>query len=448
MQLNDINSKDIAYKSSEINNFKEPAKKSFSSLDYQSISPMPPETSVTVFNFKNLDLQKKIKEEEINRSIKNFLSFKNPKSAKIQQIFLEATEYLKILEQEQQINSSHLQTRLNQIREELLVKKSYWQTTEELTYGAKVAWRNNARCIGRLFWKELIVRDLRHLQTAEEVFAACVEHITLATNKGKIQPIISIFKPGVRILNPFLIRYAGYEGKNNRIVGDPASVNFTKLVQTLGWKGQGSSYDFLPLVIHVPGAKPQIFELPSEVVMEVNIAHPEYDWFAELNLKWYVLPVVSDKELHIGGVSYTCSPFNGWYMGTEIGARNFGDSDRYNILPIIAKKMGLNTNSHSSLWKDRAIVELNIAVLHSFAKHGATIVDHHTASRQFMQHLKREQKLGRTVPADWGWIVPPLSASTTEVFHHEYKNEFLLPNFFDRSQTCGETPKSGCPFHS
>ena len=32
----------------------------------------------------------------------------------------------------------------------------------------------------------------------------------------------------------------------------------------------------------------------------------------------------------------------------------------------IGKKMGLDTNSNASLWKDRALVEANVAVIHSF----------------------------------------------------------------------------------
>ena len=39
------------------------------------------------------------------------------------------------------------------------------------------------------------MRDLRHLTTAEDIFAAIVEHIELATNQGKIRPTISIFAP-------------------------------------------------------------------------------------------------------------------------------------------------------------------------------------------------------------------------------------------------------------
>lgn len=36
-----------------------------------------------------------------------------------------------------------------------------------------------------------------------------------------------------------------------------------------------------------------------------------------------------------------------------------------NLQPI-AEKMGLDTKKSSSLWKDRALVEINIAVLYSY----------------------------------------------------------------------------------
>lgn len=47
----------------------------------------------------------------------------------------------------------------------------------------------------------------------------------------------------------------------------------------------------------------------------------------------------------------------------------------------------------SSLWKDKALVEVNIAVLHSFQMKNVTIVDHHTASESFMKHYENEIKL-------------------------------------------------------
>jgi len=46
-----------------------------------------------------------------------------------------------------------------QIEDELERTGTYWQSAEELEYGAKVAWRNSTRCIGRLYLQNLVVRD-------------------------------------------------------------------------------------------------------------------------------------------------------------------------------------------------------------------------------------------------------------------------------------------------
>jgi nitric-oxide synthase len=164
-----------------------------------------------------------------------------------------------------------------------------------------------------------------------------------------------------------------------------------------------------------------------------------------LGLKWHAVPVIFNMRLEIGGISYTAAPFNGWYMGTEVGARNLGDVKRYNLLPVIAQKMGLEMHSDRTLWKDRALIELNVAVLHSFAQQGVTMVDHHTASRQFVLHEDLEKQAGRTTPADWGWIVPPISGSTTPVFHTPYDNHILTPNLFYQDEPWREQKQLRCP---
>ena len=48
-------------------------------------------------------------------------------------------------------------------------------------------------------------------------------------------------------------------------------------------------------------------------------------------------------------------------MGTEIGARDLGDEARYNRLPAIAHRLGLDLSSPQSLWRDRALLELMYA---------------------------------------------------------------------------------------
>lgn len=59
-----------------------------------------------------------------------------------------------------------------------------------------------------------------------------------------------------------------------------------------------------------------------------------YDWFKELGLKWYALPAVSNMRLDCGGLEFTATAFNGWYMGTEIGCRNLSDANRLNIIEV------------------------------------------------------------------------------------------------------------------
>lgn len=58
-----------------------------------------------------------------------------------------------------------------------------------------------------------------------------------------------------------------------------------------------------------------------------------------------------------------------------------------------------------------------------------TIVDHHAATASFMKHLENEQKARGGCPADWAWIVPPISGSLTPVFHQEMVNYILSPTF-------------------
>ncbi|WP_342576196.1 nitric oxide synthase oxygenase [Solibacillus sp. FSL K6-1781] len=314
-------------------------------------------------------------------------------------------------------------------------------TTDELTHGARVAWRNSNKCIGRLFWNSLNVFDQRHLLNEVEIYEALLHHIDFATNNGKIRPAITLFDPKrVRVWNHQLIRYAGYE-TDDGIVGDSDSIEFTKICENLGWQGARSNYDVLPLVIQVDNWEPMFFEIPEKHVLEVAITHPDYD-FSKLNMKWYAVPIISSMRFNIAGVDFQAAPFNGWYMGTEIGARNLADTYRYNFLPKVGEAMGLDTAMNASLWKDRALVELNVAVLHSFKKAGVSIVDHHTAAQQFQLFQKQEHASGREVTGNWVWLVPPLSPATTDLYHEPIANTIKKPNYFYPALTGSKTPAS------
>jgi len=134
-------------------------------------------------------------------------------------------------------------------------------------------------------------------------------------------------------------RYVGYQQADGSVLGDPASVELTKEIMALGWKGCSprTAFDLLPVVIQFPGKPPHIFQIPESFVLEVPnvspvprvcwhiftlgafpcscprwlqvpLAHPEYKWFAEFGLKWYAVPVISNFRLEIGGISYTACP--------------------------------------------------------------------------------------------------------------------------------------------
>lgn len=304
----------------------------------------------------------------------------------------------------------------------------------DLAEAARQAWRESVRCIGRLHWRSLQVFDARSLDDVDSVFDACVSHLRMATNGGRIVPTQTVFAPwhpeqmnGVRIWNHQLLRYAGYRLSDGSVLGDPMNAAFTELAVSLGWSppSEPGRFDLLPLVIEA-GGKLALRELPRDAVLEVPLEHPGYRWFGKLGLRWHAVPAISDMMLVTLGDVFPCAPFNGWYMGTEIGARNLGDAARYDLLPEIAGLLGLRRDR--GLWKDHALLVLNEAVLHSFERDGVRIVDHHQASREFLTHCEREQGQGREVQAEWSWIVPPISASATGVFHRLYPLRPRLPN--------------------
>jgi nitric-oxide synthase len=141
------------------------------------------------------------------------------------------------------------------------------------------------------------------------------------------------------------------------------------------------------------------------------------------------VPAVSSLRLEIAGLQFPAAPFSGWYMETEIGARNLGDADRYNLLPEVARRLGIPRGRPSTLWKDRALVELNRAVLHSFQQAGVRLIDHHSAAQSHLAFEEAEAKAGRKVHGRWDWLVPPMSGSTTPLWNRSYDPTEFSPNF-------------------
>jgi len=180
------------------------------------------------------------------------------------------------------------------------------------------------------------------------------------------------------------------------LIGDPLNLELTRAIESLGWRPPGGPDRFviLPLVIKTPHQRPQLYEIPLDATLEVPISHPEFSWFAELGLRWPALPAISNMRLEIGGINYLATPFSGWYAGYEIGARNLSDANRYDMLSVIARRLGLDL-AKESLWRDTAILELNRAVLHSYRKASVSIVDHPEVAAKFELFCKQEESAGR-----------------------------------------------------
>lgn len=354
-----------------------------------------------------------------------------------------ATEFIHTMYRELGYDETTIKQRLDDIQDQINQTGTYRHTSEELTYGARMAWRNSNRCIGRLFWETLIVQDARDVKDNDGFIDAIHKHLAEATNNGKIQSYITIFAPEDDnppiIYNNQLIRYAGYEN-----AGDPAERTITQLAQHMGWEGKGTDFDVLPLIYQLPGEQhPRMHELPESLVFEVPIEHRSYPKLKDLGLKWYAVPIISNMDLKIGGITYPTIPFNGWYMVNEIAVRNFTDTYRYNLLEKVAEAFEFDTLKNTSFNKDRVMVELNDAVYHSFKKAGASIVDHLTAAKQFEHFERNEAQANREVTGKWSWLVPSLSPTLVSNYHHGYKNVMKEPNFFYKKKA----ESTGCPFH-
>ncbi|XP_018101804.1 nitric oxide synthase, inducible [Xenopus laevis] len=385
---------------------------------------------------KNLGCQSKICQGSI---MNPKVYIRGPRTEPVPQdeILLQAIEFVNQYYssfKEPQIEN-HL-NRLETVAKEIECTGTYQLTKDELIYATKMAWRNAPRCIGRIQWSNLQVFDARDCKTTKEMFDHLCRHLNYSSNGGNIRSAITIFpqrtdgKHDFRVWNSQLVRYAGFQMPDGSILGDPASIEFTELCIHLGWKPQYSRFEILPLVLQANGQDPDLFEIPSDIIDEVPIEHPKYEWFKELGLRWYTLPAVANMLLEVGGIEFSACPFNGWYMGTEIGVRDFCDVQRYNVLEEVGRRLGLETHKLTSLWKDQAAIELNIAVLYSFQKHNVTIMDHHSAAESFMKHLENEYRLRGGCPADWVWLVPPMSGSITPVFHQEMLNYILSPFYY------------------
>jgi nitric-oxide synthase, bacterial len=351
----------------------------------------------------------------------------------------EARAFLSTFHGESGQGMSAFNKRWAEVRRSLNKTGTYQHTEEELAFGARVAWRNHGRCIGRIYWESLEVVDCRRTSEPAAMMDRMCTHMRETVGDGRIRSMISVFAPirpntiPAYFESPQITQYAGYVQKDGTVIGDRQNVEFTRVAMSLGFRPpeEIGQFDLLPVLIRDRNDRRILFDLPRDCIREVPIVHPQYKQIEQLNLKWYAAPCLSGMILTIGGVDYPCAPFSGFYMATEIASRDFADQKRYDLLPTVGKSLGYNLNNvGDNLWKDKALTELNIAVLHSFRSAGVSIIDHHLASRQFIEFHHREQVNGRKVAGDWRWIVPPQASPSCEVFHLRMRNFHPVPNYY------------------
>jgi nitric-oxide synthase len=291
-------------------------------------------------------------------------------------IYAEAEKFIRMFHQARP-KAGQVEARLAKMRAEVAATGTYRHTPAELAFGARLALRDSGWCPADVPWRELLVRDLRNVRDGVAVAEACAEHLRMATSAGRINPMVTVFapdtpwRPGPRIRNDQLVRYAGYREPDEvggGVLGDRRYVDFTIGVCRLGWRPPTgrSAFDLLPLVVETAHDEVTPYPLPKDVVLEVPLEHPELSWFTAMDLRWHAVPVISNRCLTIGGISYPAAPFNGVYICNAIGEDVLADESAYGLAGTIAARLGLDTSSERTLWRERATHELNRAVLHSF----------------------------------------------------------------------------------
>lgn len=348
----------------------------------------------------------------------------------------EARAFVKLFFTEHPSSKQHRSRRLAEVDRALKVHGSYVHTSEELAFGARVAWRNHARCIGRLYWRALEIRDRRDVTDPDAIAQDVAEHMRRALNGGKVRSVITVYPPAVPGALPAHIdagqitRYAGHLQRKGEVIGDRANVEATRQAKAAGWQGTQSAFDVLPVPIVTANGHRLHRTLPPDVTRHIPLTHPTYKAFGALGLQWYAVPCISGMIMSIGGIDYPCAPFNGFYMGTEIASRNLADPWRYDALSTAARAFDLDPDGADTLWRDRTLTELNSAILHSYQQAGVTLIDHHTAARDFMRFRDNEAAHGRKMHADWAWIVPPQASAISPPFHIGMQDAQAVPNYY------------------
>ncbi|KAL8898175.1 MAG: hypothetical protein Q9207_006841 [Kuettlingeria erythrocarpa] len=339
-----------------------------------------------------------------------------------------------------EIRSNACEGAIRENRQQGIVGGNWEQTPAELEFGIRRAWRNARKCIMRSHSDELKLCDMRNITTSAEMASELLQHMCEAFNGGNVIPTVFLFPPrrvnsrGPMIWNHQVLEFAGYEMGDGSILGDPVSVELTRAIVELGWTPPSprTRWDLLPLVVMAEGDVPAMVEVPSPLRDVVNIRHPRYgDEFQKLDLRWVSVPALTRLGFDIGGMQYTAAPFIGWFMDAEIGVRDLADTFRYNVLPDVARALGLLNGKDGDMVEDledlpeyerlavlsRAQTELTFAVHWSYQQAKVSMSDTLTSSMKWCRYDDEfKAKNGFRLPADPYWLAPP-QGSIVPVWH-------------------------------
>ncbi len=169
-----------------------------------------------------------------------------------------------------------------EVRRQLSRSSYYEHTPEELAFAARLAWRNHARCIRRLFWESLEVFDCRQLADSDAMAERMDAHLREANHDGRIRAIISIFAP-VRgndlpawSESDQISRYACHRLPGGQWLGDRMNIEDTQTAVSMGWRPEGEPgrFDLLPWFMRDPEGRRIRYDLKAGSVRELAIRHP------------------------------------------------------------------------------------------------------------------------------------------------------------------------------
>ena len=289
---------------------------------------------------------------------------------------------------------------------------TYTHTSEELTVGARLAWRHNTRCIGKLYWRGLTVRDFaRHHRRRGSPRAASITASSSSTRAASSRRSRSSrpTRPGERaaqVRNGQLMSYAGHRQADGTVIGDRDTVAMTELAKAHGWAPASGGPVRHPAARHggPATATSASHEIPRRARPRGRdrAPHDRRAWPSSA-CAGGAFRRSATMTLSIGGINYPCAPFTGWYLAPETRPAT-------SRIPTATTCCRRSPRRSGSTLRPALAVEgqghdrAHGRVLHSFDKAGMRMDDHHTAARSSTSgRSPRSARAARSRPNGPGW---------------------------------------------